>query len=235
MANSRFTAGRLRALGCPEERTVTLPMGVDTRRFCPPERPVAAPGTLRVLTVARLVEAKGIEYALRAVAQLSARWPGLVYRVVGDGPLRADLERLAGELGLAGRVTFAGACSRDQVLAALAEADVFLLPSVVGRDGTEETQGVVLLEAQAMGLPVVASRIGGIPESMVDGGSGWLVPERDAGALAGRLEALLERPAEGRALGRAGRAWVEEKFDLRGLNDRLVEIYEELLRRPAVH
>ncbi|MFM1769436.1 MAG: hypothetical protein RJA22_1965 [Verrucomicrobiota bacterium] len=231
MANSRFTAGRLRELGCPAERLVILPMGVDLRRFRPGSRPPARPGVMRVLTVARLVEAKGIDVALRAVARLAPACPGLSYEVIGEGPCRAELERLAGALGVADRVTFLGGCTQERVLAALGNADVFLLPSVVGRDGTEETQGVVLLEAQAMGLPVVASRIGGIPESVAEGESGFLVSERDPEALARALGGLLERSAEWPALGRAGRAFVEANFDLRRLQDRLVEYYEGLLRR----
>lgn len=233
-ANSRFTAGRLRELGCPENKIAHLPMGVDTRAFVPPDRREPRTDSVRLLTVARLVEPKGIEYALRAVALLAAQFPKLSYRVIGDGPLRTELESLCRELGIAGRVEFVGGCPQEQVIAAFAEADLFVLPSVVGRDGTEETQGIVLLEAQAMGLPVLASRIGGIPESMADGVTGFLVPERDAVALAGRLTELIERRALWPETGRAGRAFVEGNFDLRGLNDRLVALYEGVQRQqPA--
>ena len=232
-ANSRFTTGRLRELGCPENKIAHLPMGVDTSVFVPPDRRATRSDEVRLLTVARLVEPKGIEYALRAVALLAARFPTLSYRVIGDGPLRSELEGLCSELGIAGRVEFMGGRPQEQVIAAFAAADLFVLPSVVGRDGTEETQGIVLLEAQAMGLPVVASRIGGIPESMADGVTGFLVSERDAETLAQRLAELIEYRASWPEMGRAGRAFVEGNFDLCGLNDRLVVLYEGVQRQPS--
>lgn len=226
--NSRFTAERLLSLGCPVERLTQLAMGVDTRAFVPPERRPARSGGVSLLTIARLVEFKGIEYALRAVARLVPRHPDLKYRVIGDGPLRSSLENLRRELGIEANVEFLGARPQEEVITAYGQADLFVLPSVVGSDSGTETQGVVLIEAQAMGLPVVASRVGGIPDSLADGLSGVLVPAGDPEALARKLAELIERRESWEAMGRAGRSFVEEHFNLDRLNDKLVRLYERV-------
>lgn len=227
--NSQFTADRLLALGCPPERLTQLAMGVDTRAFVPPDRRAARSGGVSLLTIARLVEFKGIEYALRAMALLVPRYPELKYRVIGDGPLRASLEKLRRELGLEANVEFLGALPQKEVITAFAQADLFVLPSIVGSDGGTETQGVVLIEAQAMGLPVVASRVGGIPDSLTDGVTGVLVPPRDSQALARNLAELIERRESWPEMGRAGQRFVEEKFNLNKLNDKLELLYQQVL------
>jgi colanic acid/amylovoran biosynthesis glycosyltransferase len=227
--NSRFTAERLRDLGCPAGRFTQLAMGVDLRAFVPKERRTPRSGGPSLLTIARLVPFKGIEYALRAVALLVPRYPDLKYCVIGDGPLRSSLEKLCRELGIEARVEFLGARPQEEVIAAYEQADLFVLPSIVGSDGGTETQGVVLIEAQAMGLPVVASRVGGIPDSLADGVSGALVPERDPEALARKLSELIERREAWPEMGRAGQRFVRERFDSRKLNDRLEELYRQVL------
>jgi colanic acid/amylovoran biosynthesis glycosyltransferase len=238
--NSEFLRGRLRELGAPERRLVRLPMGVEPAAFAPvpnARTPVARGRTgdeIRLLSVARLVEEKGISIAVRAVARLASRYPGLRYQVVGDGPLRPSLERLAATLGVSARVTWLGALPRDRVREYYARAHVFALPGIVARSGAQESQGVALLEAQASGLPVVASAVGGIPESLLDGKSGFLVPERDVEALAERVAALIDRPELRARMGSAGRAFTRENFDRNALADRLISLYEGVVAsRPA--
>ena len=226
-ANSAYTRGRLVELGCPPERLHVLPMGVDRAAFAPPRPREPRSGGLRVLTVARLVEIKGIAYALQAFARLHAGDPDARYDVVGDGPLRADLERLAAELGVASAVTFHGALGPDAVRPLLWDADVFVLPSVTV-EGDQEGQGVVLLEAQAAGVPVVATDTGGLPGTLLSGRTGLLVPEREAGALAAALEELAGDPGRRAAMGAAGRAHVAERFDHRALAGDLVALYERV-------
>lgn len=175
-------------LGCPPEKIRVHRMGVDTGAFpaaplCPdPARP------LRLVTVARLVEKKGIEYALRALA-VARRQAPLTYTIVGDGPLRAHLEACRDELGLEDVVTFAGNLAHPAVRAHLTAADVYLGPSVTAADGDQEGIPVAIMEAMACGRPVVATRHTGIPELVEQDRSGWLVPERDADALADAVAA----------------------------------------------
>jgi colanic acid/amylovoran biosynthesis glycosyltransferase len=225
---SDFMKRRIVALGAPAERIVKLPMGVDLSKYRFAERNAAPSTAPRLLTVARLVEVKGIEYALRAVAMVKRRFPGVMYRIVGDGPLRRRLEELRRELGLQENVELLGALPSEAVMPLYEAADIFLLPSIVTASGEEENQPVVLAEAQALGVPVVASAIGGVAESMVDGGSGILVPPRDAEALARAIIALCEHPEERLRMAQRGRSHVEQEFDLERLNDRLAEIYAQL-------
>jgi colanic acid/amylovoran biosynthesis glycosyltransferase len=231
--NSEFLRARLLALGAPARRLVRLPVGVDVRKF----RPAADGGgadreancnEVRLLSVARLVEEKGIEFALRAVAELAPRFPGLRYQVVGDGPLRPALERLCLELGIRERVELLGAQSHQRVRELYARAHLFALPAVTAANGARESQG-----APACALPVVASAVGGIPESLVDGRTGFLVPERDVAALADRVARLVEHPELRAAMGRAGRAFATANFDRNALADHLVSLYADVAARSA--
>jgi colanic acid/amylovoran biosynthesis glycosyltransferase len=225
--NSRHTEKRLQELGCPPSKLRRLPMGVDLRYFPFHERVAHAGEPVRILTVGRLVEKKGIEYAIRAVAHAREGYPHLLYDIVGEGPLRASLEVLIGELGIGGVVTLHGANSGERVREMIAQAHLFLMPSVTARDGDMEGQGLALQEAQASGLPVLATDHNGFSESIAPGRSGFLVPERDATQLAARLVYLLERPELWPEMGRAGRRHVEENYDITNLNRRLVELYRE--------
>jgi colanic acid/amylovoran biosynthesis glycosyltransferase len=222
---SEFMRQRLIELGAPAQKIVKIPMGVDLKRYQFSERPKLVNGEFRLLTIARLVDVKGIEFALRALAILKPSCQQLRYQIAGDGPLRVQLEALSRELGLEQAVEFLGPVSQDEVLHLYQRAHAFVLPCIVTDSGEEEGQSVVLAEAQACGLPVIASSVGGIPESMCDGVSGFLTPPRDATALAAAILQVFERPESWGPMGRAGRAHVEAFFDLEKLNHQLVEVY----------
>ena len=226
---SRFLAKRAIDLGCRADRVVRLPLGVDLNRLPFVERHHSPDEPIRVLTVARLVEVKGVDYAIRAIARVAAHFPNVHYRIVGGGPLREPLQTLARQEGLADQVEFLGPRPHDEVVRLYQQAHLFLLSGVVDRQGAEEGLGTVLVEAQATGLPVVASNVGGIPENVLDGESGFLVPQRDVDAIAEKLCFLIEHPETWPALGRAGRRHVEVNFDNAKLTDGLLEIYEQLL------
>jgi colanic acid/amylovoran/stewartan biosynthesis glycosyltransferase WcaL/AmsK/CpsK len=227
---SEFLKGRILALGAPPDRIAKLPMGIDPSRFQFSERTQSIDGEFRLLTVARLVEVKGIEFALLAVASLKDRYPGIRYQIIGDGPLRNELEALTGRLNIADKVEFLGALPQEEVTRRLSFAHVFVLPSVVTASGEEEGQSVVLAEAQASGLPVIATAIGGVAESVLDGESGFLVPPRNPEALASAMLWLADHPEAWGRMGRAGRAHVDASFNLERLNDRLVDIYRAAAR-----
>ena len=175
---------------------------------------------LRLVSVARLVEKKGLEFGIRAAVALQARNPHLrvEYQIVGDGPLAGALGALVRELKAEDTVRLLGARTTPEVLACLGESDVFLLPSLM------EQAGYVLLEAQATGLPVVATRVGGVPEMVREGRSAVLVSPGDAEALTAALQGLLDRPETWGPMGREGRAHVEAQHDLERLKPRLAEI-----------
>ena len=230
--NSEFLGSRLAALGCPAERIVRLPMGVDLTRFPFRVRVPPAAGPVRLLSVGRLVEVKGFDDALRAIDVARRTGVHVRYTIVGDGKERNDLERLARDLGIADVVDFAGWRTQDDVSALYAEHHVFVHPGVTARDGAQEAQGVALLEALATGMPVVATRTGGVPDSVPDP-EGWLVAERDVDALAAKLIQVCGETDAWEALGRAGRRHVERHFERGMLLDRLVELYRAVVSPAA--
>jgi colanic acid/amylovoran biosynthesis glycosyltransferase len=220
--NSEFLAEKaIRVLGCPASRTTVLRMGVEL-----PDRPAGdrPDRPMQLLTVARLVPEKGVADAISAVERAVAAGADLHYRVVGGGPLEGELRRQVAAAGLDGVVTLSGAASEVEVRAAYEESDAFLLPSVRAEDGSEEAQGLVLQEAQAMCLPVISTRIGGIPEGLVADESGFLVEAGDTDAMADRLLTLSRDPALRARMGSRGRALVHERFDIERLNDQLVDV-----------
>ncbi|MEE9132788.1 MAG: glycosyltransferase [Gemmatimonadota bacterium] len=228
LAVSRFIRDQLIARSCPPEKIVIHYIGIDVDQFSPAPDLERQP---RVLFVGRLVPKKGLEYLIRAMARIQDRHTDADLVVVGDGPLLRELKRRAGsELR---RFRFLGRRSPAQVRALLNSAQVFCVPSVVTSSGDAEGLGMVFLEAQAMGLPVVSFASGGIPDAVVDGVTGLLAPERDVSALAAHLDRLLGDPELRRRMGEAGRAHVSERFDIRKQTARLEEIYNNVLAAPA--
>jgi colanic acid/amylovoran biosynthesis glycosyltransferase len=221
---SRLWMARLKELGCPADRVRLMRMGVDVDaiEFHPREPDADRP--LRFLTVGRLVEKKGIDVALRALAELRRLRPGLdwTYEIAGDGPLRSRLERLCEELQLRDRVTFSGKQSPAAIQSRLGMSDLFLLPSVTAANGDMEGIPVSLMEAMAAGVPVLSTFHSGIPELIEDGVSGLLAPERDHVALAENICRLLEEPGLRAGLVSAARDKVEREFNQSRLWDDLV-------------
>ena len=229
--NSRSTLTKLTALGCPPEKITLVPMGIDLAEFTFRERTLADGEPMKLLTVGRLVGKKGHEFALKAVAGIVRTHPNVRYHIVGDGPDRERLEVLARSLGIAGVVEFTGALDADSVKNQYDDAHIFLLASVTDETGDCEGQGVVLQEAQASGLPVLATRHNGFPEGVDEGVSAYLVPERDPETLGERLAYLADNPEHWPEMGRAGRAFVESRFTVTRMNDTFMELYAALLSK----
>jgi colanic acid/amylovoran biosynthesis glycosyltransferase len=223
---------RLIELGCDPAKIRVHRSGIDLRRFRYTEAAPPAGGPLRILTIARLAEKKGVEYAIQAAAILRYTGQELVYRIVGEGPLRPRLEALARELDVEDIVHFVGPRDHDGVLEALNWAHVLVAPSVTAASGDQEGIPNVLKEAMATGLPVVSTLHSGIPELVEDGVSGFLVPERDAQALAERLKHLADHPERWLEMGRAGRKRIEADYDSARLNQRLLDLYQQVACGP---
>jgi glycosyltransferase involved in cell wall biosynthesis len=225
VVNSRAVGRRF---GTPAPRKVRcIYNGVDLARFAPrppspalraalglpPEAPV-------VVSVGRFVAFKGYGHLLDAAAAVQARRPGVRWLLVGDGPLRGELEARCRSLGLASLVTFAG--WREDVPDLLALGDLFVLPSLA------EHFGRVLIEAMALGKPVVATAAGGVPEVVADGETGLLVPPADPEALAGAVEALLADRERAARLGVAARRRAETAFSQAGHAEAMAALFREL-------
>ncbi|MEL6249923.1 MAG: glycosyltransferase, partial [Cyanobacteria bacterium J06627_15] len=220
---------KLNELGCPENCISILPAGVDLDRFQDYSRQRPYDKTTKVLSVGRLVECKGLEFGIEAVSRLKKHHPALEYWIVGDGPRYDQLKLLIDSLDAGHYVKLLGAKSQEDLKQIYRDAQIFILPSIVGSDGAEEGQGLVLLEAQSSGLPVITTKIGGIPESIVDGETGFLVPQKDSNALAEKLNFLISHPERCQQLGARGRGFVEEKFGQDRLICQLEGIYREMI------
>lgn len=196
------------------DKIIVLHCGVDTDELRPAarDRPREAPFT--VACVGTLHEVKGQTHLVEACRLLAADGIEVVCRLVGDGPDRRALERQLEAAGLRGRIELEGSLTGAGVLRVLHDADVLAAPSVPSRDGRREGIPVALMEAMSVGLPVVASRLSGIPELVEDGVNGLLTPPGDARAVADALRRLHADPALRRRLGEAGRETVRREFDV---------------------
>jgi len=211
-------------LGVEAQRLRVHRLGIDLERF----RFAEQPREPLVLMVGRLVEKKGFDDGLRAFAHARARGARASLSIVGEGERRSLLESLAQELGVAHEVSFLGSRSNEQVAELLARARVLLAPSVLARDGNRESGLIVVKEASAAGVVPIGTRHGGIPDSIEDGETGFLVPEHDHQALGERLARVLNDEALRARLARAARAKMEREFDNRAIVAQLEDIYDEV-------
>jgi colanic acid/amylovoran biosynthesis glycosyltransferase len=233
MAISDYARTKLEVLGCPTEKLRVLHAGVCLADFPYHRRTLGEGETVRILAVGRLVEKKGFEFAIRAIALVRRKYSNLRYDIIGDGPLRTALQRLVRELGLEEVVSLLGAADSDFIRERMAQAHLFLLASVTASDADQEGIPVSLMEAQATGLPVLSTNHSGIPELIADGASGTLVPERDTEALADRLVHMIEHSSEWPRMGREGRRIVEARFNVTALNHDLAQLYKEVCAKFA--
>ncbi|GAB4455455.1 MAG: glycosyltransferase [Anaerolineae bacterium] len=214
--------------GAPPHKMTTVHYGLDpdtvqvgkgARNMLAAEMGIPASAPL-VGSVCRLIEVKGIAHALRAFWQLAEAFPKAHYAIAGEGPLRRELETAARGFGLEGRVHFLG--WRDDPHQVIAGLDVLLAPSL------QEGFGLVLLEAMALRVPVIASRVSAMPEIVVDGETGLLTEPGDADGIASALSTLLANPDVAREMGANGRARLEAQFTAQRMVERTCAVYESL-------
>ncbi len=229
LANCKFFGNRAISLGCDSKRLVIHGSGLDCRKFSFKPRYFPADGKIKIATTGRLVEKKGIEYAIRAVAKIVETHPNIEYNIIGDGELKEHFEKLIAELNLSHIVKLLGWKQQKEIVEILDNSHIFVAPSVTAADGNQDAPVNTLKEAMAMGLPVISTIHGGIPELVQDGISGFLVRERDADEIAEKLTYLIQHFQDWEKMGKAGRARVEDKYDMNKLNDELVEIYQQIL------
>jgi len=238
---SRYTRGRFAAAFGPDAALEPLPPGVDAEVFRPDPQARAALrrryglGDAPVVTcVSRLVARKGQDQLLRVLPQLRARVPGTRLLLVGDGPDAARLGRLADTHGVTEHVVFTGSVPASELPAHHAVGDVFALPCRTRGGGLDvEGLGIVLLEASASGVPVVAGDSGGAPETVREGVTGHVVGGRDTAALADALSGLLADPQRARRWGAAGRDWMLRDWAMPALVQRLHGLLSGSLAAPA--
>ncbi len=211
---------------CPAlapEQALLGRIGVDTRLWAPGARSEPADGTVRIITVARLDPIKRHDLLLDAVGALRRDGLPLSLTIVGDGPLRAELEARAQRSGLSGVVTFAGSLGQEEIIRRMRSSDLFVLPS------DAEGLGVAFMESMAMEVATIGTRVGGVPEIIDDGVDGILVSPSDPEALARAIRRLADDPDLRRRIASAGRRKIISRFDCR---IGAATLYDRLMGRP---
>ncbi len=203
--------------GTDPDKIRVVYLGVDPKRFAPRPRPPLDPTRVRIVAVGSLIEQKGHVFLVRACRLLVDRGYGVYCQIIGEGDKRVVVEKEIARLALGGQVTLSGELPYDTIQQHLSNADVFALPCIDLRGKGEHVDGipVAIMEAMALGLPVVSTTLSGIPELVENGVSGLLVPEKDEHALADALARLIGNADLRDALGRAARERIEERFDLK--------------------
>ena len=230
LAVSDFIRQQMLARGYPPERTRVHYIGVDTAKFAPPPDPVRREPL--IVFVGRLIEKKGCEYLIRAMEEAAPSLGDAELVVIGDGPLRPSLEAMAKEK--LRRYRFLGVQSPGQIRDWLGRARLFSMPSIEAASGDSEGFGIVFLEAQSMGVPVVSFRHGGIPEAVAHGVTGLLSDERDWRGLAADLAGLFSDEARWQRMSQAARRRTVEEFDLSRQTQALETIYEETVAAASL-
>jgi glycosyltransferase involved in cell wall biosynthesis len=223
LAVSKFLRRKLLEQGFPAERVLVTYTGVDTKKF----RPASTEDRPIILFVGRLVEFKGAEFLIKAASEVQRQFPAVELVLIGDGPLRNDLERLAKQS--LRRYRFLGLRTYEEVCNWMNRASVLCMPSVTLRSGEAEGFGMVCAEAQAVGKPVVAFASGGISEIISHGNTGFLAAERDWQTLAGYLMTLLQSAELRERFGRAARELMVRQFDLERCTRQLESVYGMVL------
>lgn len=226
---SEFWYQKLLEIGAPSSRMYVHRMGIDIDQFSYQER-IAKDGEIRLITTARFVEKKGLAYAIKAVAHVKNMRPdiNIKYDIIGDGCLWNEIQELIASLGVTEYIKLHGSLPHNRVKVLLAEADVFILPSVTATDGDQEGIPVSLMEAMACGMPVLSTWHSGIPELVEHDVSGFLVPERDFIDLAEKIICLYDHPEKWSEFGTAGRAKVEKEYNKEIQSALLIDRYKQL-------
>jgi glycosyltransferase involved in cell wall biosynthesis len=199
--------------------------GLDFERVSSPRFDRA--GELSILAVGRLVEQKGFRHLVEACALLATKGRTFRCRIIGDGPLRSSLQREIQDRGLNDVVTLSGPSPLPEVFDAYRKATLLCVPSVVASDGDRDGIPNVIIEAMSQGLPVVASRVSGIPEVVREGETGWLLPPGDAAALAEACDAVAKGAPEAARRAAAAHAFVRREFDVTTNTAPLLDLFRK--------
>jgi glycosyltransferase involved in cell wall biosynthesis len=212
-----------------------IPNGVDVNKFNPSidgseiKRLYKAEGKYIVFTARYHRPVYGIAYLIMAAKLVISKRKDVVFIIGGDGPLLNYHKELAGKLVVKDYIVFTGAIPRDIIPKYYAASDIVVVPSL------QESWGLVATEAMACGKPVIASNVGGLPDQIIDGFNGFLVPPRSPKTIADKILYLLENPSEARRIGRNGRMLAEEKYDIEKRVDKIIEIYKKLLENKKLN
>lgn len=226
VAVSRAIKDRAVKFGIPREKIFINYIGVDTKKF------ILGPKSIclrkEILFIGRLVEKKGCKYLLKAFSHIQYKFPEITLVIIGDGPCRNALENYAYKKSI--RVRFCGALQTEKVLKYFGNARVLCLPSITAENGDAEGFGIVLLEAQAAGVPVISSARGGAQEGLIDGKTGIAFREKDVKAISDALEKTLGNDLMLLEYSKRARSFIIERFDIKNCTANLESIYDYLVK-----
>jgi colanic acid/amylovoran biosynthesis glycosyltransferase len=212
--------------GIAQDAVSVIHCGINLDLFTPQAR-AEREEPLSILSIGSLIEKKGHEYLIRACHELKVRGMDFRCTIIGRGPKEDSLKQLVRDCGLEDRVVLVGARQRDDVLDAYRHSDLFVLACVVGKSGDQDGIPVVLMEALAMQVPVISTQVSGIPELVRHERTGWLVPERDAAAIANALVHLANDKKLRTDLAYEGHILVENEFEIRGNVSKLIGVFQQ--------
>jgi colanic acid/amylovoran biosynthesis glycosyltransferase len=227
---SYYSRNCLISIGCPPEKIIKHPLGVDLKRFNFQKRELKGNEKKRLVIVARLVEKKGHRFLLSAFSKILKKRDDIELHIVGDGVLRKEIEnQINADVNLKRNVYMYGFRTQNEVRDILDNCHIFVHPSITAmRWAEQEDTTIALLEAQAKGLPVISTFHAGIPEVVIHKETGFLVPERSENDLINTIETLCNHPETWEDIGTKGHEFVENKFDIKKLNLKLEWIFKTL-------
>lgn len=222
---SEYMKRKLIAVGCPPKKIVKIPLSINTKKF---KSKKIKPKNKKpiILTVARFVEKKGIEFTIEALSKIKKEYE---YHLIGGGPLKEKIEQKVLDKGIKDKVFFHGWCKDKEVIKQMQKSDIFLLHSITASDGDQEGTPTVLLEAQAAELPVVSTYHAGIPEIVKDGQTGLLANEKDVKKLTELLKILIENERKRKQMGKKGRKFMEKNHSISKVSLKLTKIYSSFV------
>jgi len=225
-----YFKNKLIELGCPEEKIIVVHSAIDCDLFFFKKRKFPRGKIIRIISICRFVEKKGLEYAIKAVAHLLKNRENISYRIVGSGPLKQSLIDLVQELGVEDKIKISGQVSQNKVASFLNNAHIFLLPSITAMNGDKEGIPNSVKEAMAMGLIPISTRHAGIPE-LVKNGAGFLVSPKDVAALVEKINYLIKYPKIWSKMSLEGRRIIEKEYEKEYVNDQLNHIFQSLCNK----
>jgi colanic acid/amylovoran biosynthesis glycosyltransferase len=228
LTNCNYFRNRAIKLGCNPDKIIVHGSGIDCDRFTFQPRYLEPNQKIKIATTGRLIEKKGIEYGIRAVAQVAEKYSNIEYNIIGAGDLQLHLQKIIDSLNMTEKIHLLGWKNQQEIIQIINNSQIFIAPSVTARDGNQDAPLNTLKEAMAMGLPVIATQHGGIPELVQDGISGFLIPERDSHAIANKLTYLINHPNTWEKIGKTGSTYVQKNYNTKTLNDELIKIYQNI-------
>ena len=226
---SDYMRNQIRNAGCPQDKIRVVHVGIDLDQFKFSPREIDNSKDVHFLTVGRLVEKKGMDDTIKAFAIVNESFPSTKLHIIGEGPLRKELEKLAADLKLKDKITFRGETSYMEVIEQMQTADVFVLASKTAKNGDQEGTTMVTKEALASGMPVVATSHAGIPEVICDNINGFLVSEGDYQALAMKMISILNNKIPLQIMAETGRKHIEKNFNIKMVSKEYEKLYEEAI------